>query len=182
MRSKKTDSVKSVKTPKKLPKELFELEATVGQFMEYWGFKKIHGRIWTHLFLSQNPLETGELMERLQVSKGLMSLAIRDLLEYEVILSDSVGRHGTVFYKANPDVLKVISNVLKARESKMLAQARQASEGLKKLGSEKMESLGLSAERAKNILELTSSAQLILHSFLIQDHEGPYSLLFDPPT
>lgn len=182
MRAKKTSSVKTPKVSKKLPKELFELEATVGQFMQYWGFKNIHGRIWTHLFLSQNPLETSELMERLHVSKGLMSLAIRDLLEYEVILSDSIGRHGTVFYKANPDILKVISNVLKARETKMLAQAREASEGLKKISSEKMESFGLSSERVKNVLELTGSAQLILQAFLLQDHEGPYSLLFDAPT
>jgi DNA-binding transcriptional regulator GbsR (MarR family) len=61
---------------KKPPPELKQLELSVAQFMQYWGFKKIHGRIWTHLFTSQKPLDSITLMSRLKVSKGLMSLAI----------------------------------------------------------------------------------------------------------
>jgi HTH-type transcriptional regulator, glycine betaine synthesis regulator len=153
---------------KKPPPELKQLELSVAQFMQYWGFKKIHGRIWTHLFTSQKPLDSITLMSRLKVSKGLMSLAIRDLIEYEVIKSDHVGRHGTTFYAANPDVMSVISNVLKSREAKMLAEARKAGESLKKLNSQKLKSTGLCPDRIQKIIDLTETAQFMLDTILQQ--------------
>lgn len=169
----------SVKKKLSLPKELYQLETVVGQFMEYWGFKNIHGRIWTHIFLSETPLEVADLMDRLEVSKGLMSLAIRDLLDYEVILADHVGRHGSTFYRANPNVLDVISNILKTRENEMLKKASSASQALSKMSSEKLKKAELSEERIQNVLQLTSSAQFILQAFLQRNEQENYSFLFD---
>ncbi len=166
------------KRSEKCPPELIRLEKTVGGFMEYWGFKRIHGRIWTHLFTSSVPLDSIALMERLKVSKGLMSLAIRDLLEYQVIQPAHVGKHGTTFYVANPDLVSVITNVLKTRETKMLQEARQAGDAIKKLGVEKLKSHSLDPARVQNVIDLTSSAQLILSTFLEQDLAGTQLMLF----
>ena len=171
----------SHKVLSKRPNELHELEVIVGQFMEYWGFKEIHGRIWTHLFTSKNPLDSIELMTRLEVSKGLMSIAIRDLLDHDVVKADHVGRHGSTFYKANPDLMAVISNVLKNREAKMLSKAKKASENLMKIKPEKLDSFGLSVEKVKNVLELATSGQLLLQMFLEEDHHSQTSLLLNSP-
>jgi DNA-binding transcriptional regulator GbsR (MarR family) len=151
-----------------LPPALIQLEDLVGDFMQYWGFKKIHGRIWTHLYTSQKPLDTAELMERLSVSKGLMSLAIRDLLDYDVIKTDHVGRHGTAFFIANPDLFSVISNVLRIRENKMLSQTLKTCETLKSLKQQDLEKAELDYNRIQSVLELTESAQTLLQTFLIE--------------
>ncbi len=165
------------KLSSKSPAELFDLEIVVGQFMEYWGFKRIHGRIWTHLFTSKLPLDSIELMARLKVSKGLMSLAIRDLLDYGVIKTDHVGRHGSAFYIANPDLMTVISNVLKKRELKMLSDAKKASENLMKIKPEKLKGFNLDIEKIQSVLELTNSGQLLLQMFLEQDQSQATSLM-----
>jgi DNA-binding transcriptional regulator GbsR (MarR family) len=165
---------------KSLPKELTQLESTVGQFMEYWGFKKIHGRIWTHLYLSNKPLDSIELMARLRVSKGLMSLAIRELLSFDVIITDHVGRHGTTFYIANPDLIRVISNVLNSREKKLLAEAEYAAESLQKLNEDLFKKHDLSEFKLKNIIELTKSAHMLLSTFLIQDAARSFNQTFTP--
>ena len=163
-----------------LPKELIHLENIVGQFMDYWGFKKIHGRIWTHLYLSNKPLDSIELMARLNVSKGLMSLAIRELLSYDVIITDHVGRHGTTFYIANPDLIRVISNVLNSREKKLLSEAENAAECLQKLNQDLFKKHDLSEFKLKNIIDLTKSAHLLLATFLIQDSARSFNQTFTP--
>lgn len=156
------------KSHKSLPLELFQLEDSVGQFMQYWGFKKIHGRIWTHLYLSSEPLDTEELMQRLKVSKGLMSLAMRDLVHYEVIQQTATGKHGTVFYTANEDLQNVIFNVLKTREKKMLQLSQSWLEKLNKIKPAELKKQAMSLERIQSALELTTSAKEILELFLGQ--------------
>lgn len=146
--------------------ELHVLEKLVGEFMSYWGFKAIHGRIWLHLYTSTKALDTGELMARLGVSKGLMSLAIRELLDYEVISPVATGPHGTVYYEANPDLQSVIANVLKKRELMMLQQVYKASKGILNMSAEHLNEQGLDKERVKSVLALTESAQIVLKGFL----------------
>ena len=173
MKAKKTANTKKpANTP--LPDELFLLEESVGSFMEYWGFKKIHGRIWSHLYLSTQPLDTEELMRRLEVSKGLMSLAMRDLLHYEVIQQTATGKHGTVFYTANEDLQKVIFNVLKTRETKMLQTTKALLEKLNKIKETDLQKYQLSSTRIESALTLTTTANDVLRMFLGQDEcEGP---------
>ena len=49
-----------------------ELEAAdaVGRLMEFWGFRRHMGRIWTVLYLSPEPMTTAELSEVLQLSSS----------------------------------------------------------------------------------------------------------------
>ena len=167
---------------KNIPPELRLLENVVGDFIQYWGFKKIHGRIWTHLFTSKVPLDTAGLMERLSVSKGLMSLAIRDLLDYNVIQISHQGKHGVTFYQANPDLMGVISNVLRARESVMLGSAQIAAGSLAQLKSQEIQHYEISLERVQMISNLVASAQILLHTFLSQggsEHGSLFSPLVD---
>lgn len=170
----------TLKRNDKLPSELYELEQIVGEFMHYWGFKAIHGRIWAHLFVSAAPLDSLELMRRLRVSKGLMSLALRELLDYDVIQNDHVGKHGTTFYKPNPEIIKVISNVLKKRELEMLKRAHHCSLNLKKaLEKVQIKAQPISSTQVDHVIEITQTAEFLLAAFLSQDHENPYSLLFN---
>jgi len=159
--------------------ELKALEETVGHFMHYWGFKKIHGRIWVHLFTSSIALDSSELMQRLRVSKGLMSLAIRDLLEHNVILPDHSGRHGTTYYRANPDLHGVITGVLRKRELPMLEESRKSCLALIKLKKSKIEEMQLDPSRVEAVLDLTQSAQALLQMFLVPREETTSPGLFD---
>ncbi len=145
---------------------LFKLEQSVGQFMQYWGFKKIHGRIWSHLYISTKPLDSITIMKRLSVSKGLMSLALRDLLKYNVILPVSTGRHGTVLYKANVDLKSIISNVLLTRETNMLINSRLALEGLINSNEADLTESSIDFDKIRNLHELTQSAEELLKFFM----------------
>lgn len=150
-------------------KELSQLEKIVGEFMQYWGFKEIHGRIWTHLYTSFQPLDSVELMKRLKVSKGLMSLALRELLRYKVIQKEHIGRHGSTFYSARTDLLSVINHVLLHREVKMLSKALSAARNLNKIESNKAQAHQLSLEKVNSLVDLTEMALGLLKGLMQQD-------------
>lgn len=110
----------------KVPPELSDVADQVGEFVEYWGFKKIHGRIWTHIFLSAEALDAGALMKRLEVSKALMSMSLAELLDHDVIQVAGKSESGTTTYKANPDIIHVILTILRKRERRMLSRTASA--------------------------------------------------------
>lgn len=152
-----------------LPPEIFQLEDLVGDFMQYWGFKKIHGRIWVHLYTAKEPLDTFELLRRLGVSKGLLSLALRELMEHQVIQPEALSENGATTYSANPDLWHVITGVLRKREVPMLGAAFAAAEGLSRVSAKEMAAANLSSERVKSIKTLCQSAKGLLQGFLASD-------------
>ena len=42
----------------------------VGQVIEFWGFKRNHGRVWALLYLRDEPLSAAHIEEELALSKG----------------------------------------------------------------------------------------------------------------
>jgi DNA-binding transcriptional regulator GbsR (MarR family) len=160
-------AVRSTPRGIKVSPELDELSRQVGAFMQYWGFKAIHGRIWVHLFLSPTPLDAGELIQRLKVSKALMSMSITDLLEHDVIMESGKGTRGKQLFVANPQVTEVIFEVLRKRERQLLAKvasAFQLLDGDHKAASSAMD--GVQPERLRELGNMIQSAQEALEAFI----------------
>lgn len=149
-----------------MPPELEDLANEVGDFICYWGFKKIHGRLWTHIYLSNEPLDAGQLMQRLRVSKALISLSLNDLLRYDVIVEAGKSARGTQTYLPNPDVLDVILNVVRRRERKMLAKAETSHRMLSSIGPERTAAGCLHVERMEALGRMIHQAQNALTSLL----------------
>lgn len=119
----------------RIPPELEDVVNQIGEFTQHWGFKNVHGRIWVHLFLTSEPLDAADLIERLKISKALVSMSINDLIDYDVIQANGKSSRGSTLYRANPDVISVIENVLRKRERHMLSRISTATRLLKKLSN-----------------------------------------------
>ena len=137
----------------------------VGKFIEYFGFKEVHGRIWAHLFLSSHQLDAGSLIERLKISKALVSMSISDLMEYDVVQVAGKGERGIVLYKANPEITTVISNVLRQRERRMLSHVAAAVKSLKSMPSES-KSVSLAPEKIDELDQMVRTAEACLDGML----------------
>lgn len=112
--------------------KLNDLSDQVGHFMQYWGFKKIHGQVWTHIYLSASPITAQHLIQRLKVSKALVSLTLKDLLDFKII-QELKGTVKIKKYVASNDVINIICGILRERELKMLQQIKSEFEALKSL-------------------------------------------------
>ena len=166
------------------PEELDILAQEVGKFIRYWGFKMIHGRIWTHLYLSNQPLDAGTLMKRLKVSKALMSLSLNDLLEYHVIEEAGKSARGTMTYTANARVLDVIMNVLSNRERVMLTEIDSANKRMMAQLGEGSATQIVSSQKLKALGFMVQQAQSVLNSLLkLSDMKlETLSVINDPQT
>ena len=126
MNFERSEMRKKIRTKENLSPELAALADSIGDFIRYFGFKSIHGRVWTLLFLSKKPLASVDLARRLKVSKTLLSFAIADLLKYRVIEEAGKGIKRTTYYRANPDVSGVILEVLRNRELVLMRKIGRA--------------------------------------------------------
>lgn len=107
-------------------KEFQSLEEKIGRFIEFWGFKAVEGKIWLHIFVSTQELCAEDLMKRLKISKALTSMSIKRLMAYGVILKGEKGAKGIQYYCANPNVERVIKDVIRQRERIMLSEIQGA--------------------------------------------------------
>jgi DNA-binding transcriptional regulator GbsR (MarR family) len=149
-----------------VPPEVLEFATQVGNFIEYWGFKNVQGQIWAYLFLSEDPLDTGELIRRTRISKGLASIYLKEMLEFDVIQEAGTGSHGTTFYQANPNQDAVIFNVLRKRERLILSRVEAAWRQCQELPKSEIKQAALSVDRIKIAGELIQDASTILDLFI----------------
>lgn len=165
-----------LKTPEFRAPELSELADQIGEFIQYWGFKKVHGRIWAHLFLSDVPLDAMALRTRLKISKALVSLTVKDLIEFGVIRECGKSERGTILYEAHPEVHTAIFNVIRGREKKMLSQISAAHRSLSHSVNGGQHSLGVNGDRLKNLGEMIEGASNGLDCLLATSGVGSGSL------
>lgn len=131
--------------------EMNYLAELVGEFIEYWGFKNIHGKIWVNLYLSETPLDAAALIEKLQVSKALISISLKELMDYNVIFEVGLSDNGTRLYTANSDLHEVISQVLRQREKIMMGKIKAAFDQLKKMPVQELMASGIRNEKVKEL-------------------------------
>lgn len=156
------------------PIQLQELANQVGDFIEYWGFKNIHGRLWTHLYLSQEPLDAAGLIRRLGVSKALISMSLKDLTKFNVVRSAGKSATGTQLYEVNPDLSGIIVNVLRLREKRIIDRVAQATDNLEALSPEQRTEWSVCADRVQALKDLIGTGMRTLNSILIH-REQPQS-------
>ncbi|MDX9732177.1 MAG: hypothetical protein RBT63_10435 [Bdellovibrionales bacterium] len=151
---------------KKPSPELEDVVSQIGDFIEYWGFKNVHGRIWAHLFLAETPLSAAELVGRLGVSKALVSMSISDLLDYDVVRTAGKSARGTQLYESNPDLPNVIANVIRKRERRLLTRLSAATRALAGLPPNLVGGCIVNEARVQQLDSMVKSAELTLDSLL----------------
>ena len=144
-------------------KRVLEVCEAIGDFIEYWGFKAVQGRIWTLLALHRRPLSQVEVAELLGISRSLVSMSMSVLADYGLV--NSTSEHRNAPYSANIDVWPIISNILRKREWMLVEQARVALEAALDeidLESSRGHEGPWSIERLRLLLRMTEMAQGLL--------------------
>ena len=147
---------------------LSELASGVGDFIRYWGFRKIHGQIWTLVYLSEKPLSGIEIIKILNVSKALVSPALKELESEKLIFEIKSENAKVKRYVAVDDVGAVIGKVLEKREKPMMNQISEALQKLKKNEVSEMKDF-LNSKRLKEIDQMIGTAQMGLALLLAKN-------------
>jgi len=111
---------------RKIPDPDQQVAELLGRLVSFWGFRRNLGRLWAVLYLSPEPLGAAELVDRLGMSTGAVSMALNDLLDWGVIRRREVSGVRRDLYEAEEDLWKMISGVLRQREWHELEEANDA--------------------------------------------------------
>src|SRR4051812_32052372 len=96
----------------------------VGNVIEFWGFKRNQGRVWALLYLRDTALTAAEIETELELSKGGVSMLLRDLERWGVILRVRTPGDASWRYKAETDLLKMARRVIEEREFAFINRIR----------------------------------------------------------
>ena len=96
----------------------------VGNVIEFWGFKRNQGRVWALLYLRGEPLTAGELERELELSKGGVSMLLRDLERWGVVRRVRSPQDSAWSYTAETDLIRMVSYVVEERETSFIARIR----------------------------------------------------------
>jgi HTH-type transcriptional regulator, glycine betaine synthesis regulator len=100
----------------------------VGRLMEFWGFRRNMGRIWSVLYLSPDPLTAEDLRALLGLSTGAVSMTLTDLLRWGVVRKVWVQGERKDYFAAEVQLWKMISRVFNERERAEIVTAIEAFE------------------------------------------------------
>lgn len=105
-----------------------ELQAAdaMGRLMEFWGFRRHMGRLWTILYLSPEPMTTTELSETLQLSSSAVSLSLGELVRWGAVRKTWRPGERKDFYEAETSVWKLLRRVYERRELNLIREAIEA--------------------------------------------------------
>jgi DNA-binding transcriptional regulator GbsR (MarR family) len=103
-----------------------EVADTIGRLMEFWGFKRPMGRLWTLLYLSPAPLGAAELGEQLKMSAGAVSMTLNELLKWGAVKKSWRPGERRDFYEAETSIGKLVQRVLRERELELVRQFGEA--------------------------------------------------------
>lgn len=136
----------------------------VGSTIEFWGFKRNQGRVWALLYLRDVVLTAAEIEKELDLSKGGVSMLLRDLERWGVVLRVRSPQDASWRYKAETDLLKMARQVIEEREFAFIARIRadleeairlaQSDSRTSKAGIARLQKMELLAESTEKALRL----------------------------
>jgi len=114
--------------PRSLSPGEIAVSDVIGRLIEFWGFKRNMGRVWSVLYLSPDPLSAEDLRHLLRLSSGAVSMTLSELSRWGVVRKVWVQGERKDFFVAEVQLWKMISRVFNEREKVEIVSAVEAFE------------------------------------------------------
>ena len=97
-------------------------------FFKTFGFRRILGRVWGLLVLSDRPLSSKEIAVELAISQGATSTAVNELSEWGAITSAFDSTRHCHLHRAVGNTMSIVATVLRRREQVVFEQFKAGAE------------------------------------------------------
>jgi DNA-binding transcriptional regulator GbsR (MarR family) len=154
---------------------------TVQQFVEawgamgaLWGINRSVARVHALLMATENPVSLDEIAEKLKISKGNVSMSLRELRTFGVVRQVDVPGDRRDFYVTEPDVWTMFFRILKERKRREFDPALDAIHRLVEQPGAKGDVLG----RLQQMSELLTTVEGLVNRFLKDPESSRAALAF----
>jgi DNA-binding transcriptional regulator GbsR (MarR family) len=97
-----------------------QLIQTWGQLSAQWGISRTMGQIHALLMITPNPLTADDIIAALNISRGNVSMNLRNLLEWGVVQKIFIPGDRKEYYSAEKDVWKMAIQITRERKRREL--------------------------------------------------------------
>ena len=91
-----------------------------GQMANHWGINRTMAQIHALLMVSNEPLTADQIMEELQISRGNVSMNLRDLINWGIVRRTSLAGDRRDFFMTEADVWSMFQIILRERKKREL--------------------------------------------------------------
>ncbi len=138
----------------------------VGNVIEFWGFKRNQGRVWAFLYLRDEALSAGQIEKELALSKGGVSMLLRDLERWGVILRVRAPGDSAWRYRAETDLVRMVSRVIEEREQGFITRVRADLEEARRLAQQAGKLPKERLQRLERMTQLADRSEKALKLFI----------------
>ncbi|MEM1041454.1 MAG: hypothetical protein AAGI91_02390 [Bacteroidota bacterium] len=97
-----------------------------GEMATYWGINRTMAQIHAFLYAVERPLDTDEIMERLQISRGNANMNLRSLAEWNLVRKVHQMGSRKDFYVAEKDIWKITTTIIQERQRREIKPVEKA--------------------------------------------------------
>jgi DNA-binding transcriptional regulator GbsR (MarR family) len=97
----------------------------VGSVIDFWKFKRNQGRVWALLYLRSTAMSAVEIQQSLGLSKGGVSMLVRELEQWNVVRRVRLPRDEVWRYAAETDLMKMVGHVISEREAALVRSVKE---------------------------------------------------------
>ncbi len=106
--------------PSNLPTARREFVDLWGQMANHWGISRTMAQIHALLMVSPEPVTAEQIMDELQISRGNVSMNLRDLVNWGIVRRTSVPGDRRDFFITEADVWSMFQIILRERKKREL--------------------------------------------------------------
>lgn len=103
-----------------LPQARREFVDLWGQMAEHWGINRTMALIHALLMVSPAPITADQIMDELHISRGNVSMNLRDLINWGIVRRTSVPGDRRDFFVTETDVWTMFHEILRERKKREL--------------------------------------------------------------
>lgn len=96
-----------------------------GEMASTWGINRTMAQIHALLYVSEDPLDTDAIMERLQISRGNANMNLHALVNWNLVRKVHQPGSRKDYYIAEKDVWHITAQIIKERERREIAPVMQ---------------------------------------------------------
>lgn len=138
----------------------------VGNVIEFWGFKRNQGRVWAFLYLRGEAFSASTIEKQLELSKGGVSMLLRDLERWGVVRRVRAPGESAWRYQAETEFVKMVTRVIEEREGQFIHRVRADLAEARRLASETGEVVSDQLARLEKMAALADHTERALKLFL----------------
>ena len=96
-----------------------------GEMASNWGINRTMAQIHALLYALEDPLDTDEIMERLQISRGNANMNLRSLINWNLVRKVHLAGSRKDYYTAEKDVWEIMVQIIRERQRREIQPVMQ---------------------------------------------------------